>query len=65
MTEPDPTYSTNGDDDNTAATWRLALRSELISAIIQIERELESTGVPVKTAIVTRRERRSLTRRRR
>ena len=64
MTDPDPTYST-ADSDDTAATWRLALRSELISAIIQIERELESTGVPVKTAIVTRRERRHLTRRRR
>lgn len=41
----------------------LALRAELINTIIQVEQVLESSGRPVQSAVITRKERRSLTQR--
>jgi len=41
----------------------LAIRADLISALANLERVLEANGVHVESAIITRRERRNLTRR--
>jgi len=41
----------------------LAIRADLISALANLERVLEANGVYVESAIITRRERRNLTRR--
>ena len=55
MTDPDP--QPNGD------TQRLTgIHADLISALVQIERVMEARGILVESAVVTRRERRHLTR---
>ena len=51
-------------DKPTPPVDYLALRSQLISAIRELERVMESSGTPVESVIVTRRERSNLTRRR-
>ena len=64
MTEPEPVYSTNGDDVAQIADELRTLRQHSIGIAIAAERLLESLGHPVESAIVTRRERRAnLTRR--
>lgn len=65
MTKPEPTYSTNGDADARLIADVIALRSDMAGVIKQAERLLEAYGVSVESVIVTRRERRNLTRRRR
>ena len=40
-----------------------SVRAELIGAIKEVERIIEASGQPIESAIVTRQERRSLTRR--
>jgi hypothetical protein len=62
MTEPEPTYITR--DDRLIAEV-IALRADLVGLIKQAERVLEAEGMTVESVIVTRRERRNLTRRRR
>ena len=65
MTKPETTHSTNNSNARLVADV-IALRADLVGLIIQAERVLESSGVPVESVIVTRRERRvNLTRRRR
>ena len=59
MTEPEPIYSTNGDDADRIAGELRALRQHTIGLTIAAERLLESLGHPVESAIVTRRERRA------
>jgi hypothetical protein len=43
--------------DVTTEEW-LALRADLIGVVRRIERTLESRGHPIKSAVVTRKERR-------
>ena len=64
MTEPDPTYTTDQDDDRLTAEI-LAIRQQAIGMAVTSERLLEALGRPVKSAIVTRRERRNSVRRER
>jgi hypothetical protein len=65
MTPPDPTYSTNSDEPETSRARLIAeviaLRADLAGVIKQAERVLDAEGVTVESVIVTRRERRSLT----
>ncbi len=62
MTEPDPTYSTNGETlpaDTVESLRRemLGARSDAIATVRRHERMLEALGHPVESAIISRRER--------
>ena len=62
MTEPDPTYHPNGEQLGQSDDEILALRSDLIRTVKALERVLEARRVPFERAVITRRERRDLTR---
>ena len=61
MTAPEPTPNASADPRLLAEV--IALRADLVSVIKQAERLLEAGGVSVESVVVTRRERRHLTRR--
>ncbi len=67
MTEPEPTYTTNGETlpPETVETLReslMGLRSDGISQVKRYERMLEAIGHPVESAVRTRAIERHLTR---
>ena len=68
MTEPEPTYSTNGENLDKATVEAIRrelinLRSDAVSIARNSERLLEALGFPVESAVRLRVERRRLTRR--
>ena len=63
MTEPDPTYHPNGEQLGQSDDEILSVRSDLIRAVKALERVLEARRVPFERAVITRQERRDLTRR--
>lgn len=66
MTEPKPTYSANGEkseDRDRITAELLTFRQHAIGLAVSSERLLEMLDYAVESAIVTRHERRILTRR--
>ncbi len=49
-------------EPDTNVSQLIALRSDLISTVREIERVLEAHGIDFETAVITRRQRRTLTR---
>ena len=63
MTDPDPQPQPNTGQATDDDKRLLGIHADLISALVQIERVMEAKDILKESAVVTRRERRQLTKR--